>query len=47
MSDTTKNIFPILDRRQRPIAQRPLYAALNRLMMNPNCPTAQNEGFSR
>ena len=28
--------WPILDRRQRPIAQRPLHAALNRLMMNPN-----------
>jgi hypothetical protein len=27
---------PILDRRQRPIAQRPLHAALNRLMVNPN-----------
>src|SRR6478609_5747493 len=28
--------WPILDRRQRPIAQRPLHAALNRLMVNPN-----------
>jgi hypothetical protein len=27
---------PILDGRQRPIAQRPLHAALNRLMVNPN-----------
>src|SRR5438477_11236097 len=28
--------WPILDRRQPPIAQRPLHAALNRLMVNPN-----------
>jgi len=33
------------DRCQRPIGQRPLHAALNRLMMDPNSlPTAQNEG---
>ena len=28
--------WSILDCRQRPISQRPLHAALNRLMMNPN-----------